>query len=191
MDRRIRKTKKALREGLVELLAEKSIQSITVRELCEKADIHRSTFYANFKDVYDLYAHTEDEIIREISDFFMTDYAFKPNEFFIVLLDYVNKNRKLSRLFFGGNISTAFYERLTGLFKKSCIECWSEEYDVSEVSGEMDFCVQFVLSGSLGAIAKWVSDDFQYPPEKLAAILTEMESNCILQTWKRKRKNLH
>ena len=56
-DRRVRKTKKALREGLIELLNEKSIQSITVRELTDKVDIHRSTFYANFKDVYELYNH--------------------------------------------------------------------------------------------------------------------------------------
>ena len=46
-DRRVRKTKKALRESLAELLAEKSIQYISVRELTDKADVHRSTFYAN------------------------------------------------------------------------------------------------------------------------------------------------
>jgi len=54
-DRRVRKTKKALREGLAELLTQKSIQKITVRELTDKVDIHRSTFYANYEDIYDLF----------------------------------------------------------------------------------------------------------------------------------------
>ena len=67
-DRRVRKTKKALREGLAELLVEKSLQNITVRELTDKVDVHRSTFYANFEDIYDLYNQMEDVVIQEISD---------------------------------------------------------------------------------------------------------------------------
>ena len=53
-DKRVRKTKRALRLGLAELLAEKSIQNITVKELSDKVEINRSTFYANFTDIYDL-----------------------------------------------------------------------------------------------------------------------------------------
>jgi len=182
-DRRVRKTKKALREGLIELLNEKSIQSITVRELTDKVDIHRSTFYANFKDVYELYSHMEDTIIQEISeivDIDSTDYAnntFQPYVFFNALLDYINKNRQIARLFFGGNISTAFFERLTGLFKDACIECWLTEYKMAAVSKEMDYYIQFSLSGGLGVIGMWVSKDFEYPMEKLVDMLTNLDAN--------------
>ena len=53
-DRRVRKTKKQLRLALMELLAEKSAKSISVRELTERADINRGTFYIHYRDVGDL-----------------------------------------------------------------------------------------------------------------------------------------
>lgn len=175
-DRRVRKTKKALREGLIELLNEKSIQNITVRELTDRADIHRSTFYANFTDVYDLYDHLEDTIVQEIRELISSGSTFLIDVFFTKLLDYLNANRQVSRLFFGGNISTAFYEQLTGLFKKSCIDCWCEEYNVTGVSGEMDYYVQFYLSGALGVIGLWVSKDFEYPVKDLVTMLSDIDS---------------
>ena len=49
-DRRVRKTKKQLRLALMELLAEKSAKSISVRELTERADINRGTFYIHYRD---------------------------------------------------------------------------------------------------------------------------------------------
>jgi len=175
-DRRVRKTKKALREGLVELLNEKSIQNITVKELTDKVDIHRSTFYANFKDIYELYSHVEDNIIQEISEIISTDYTFKPEIFFSDLLGYINKNRQVSRLFFGGSISTAFYERLTGLFKDACIDCW---HNIANISEKMDYYVQFSLSGWLGVIGLWVSRDFEHPMETVVKMLSDIDSSIL------------
>jgi len=175
-DRRTRKTKKALREALVFLLHEKSIQNITVKELTDKADVHRSTFYANFKDVYDLYDHMEDTMIQEIYEIVLTDYTFEPDVFYTKLLDYINNNRQLSRLFFGGNIGASLFERLTGLFKNSCVENWCKECNVMSVPVEMDYYVQFCLSGVLGAIGLWVSKDFDSPVEQLVSLLADIES---------------
>ena len=53
-DRRIKKTKKALRKSLFKLLEEKNISQITVTELALAADINRSTFYIYYDDVYDM-----------------------------------------------------------------------------------------------------------------------------------------
>ena len=54
VDRRIRYTKKMLKDALVRLIQHQHISAITVKELCELADINRSTFYAHFRDPYDL-----------------------------------------------------------------------------------------------------------------------------------------
>ena len=51
-DRRVRKTKKQLRLALMELLAEKSAKSISVRELTERADINRGTFYIHYRGTF-------------------------------------------------------------------------------------------------------------------------------------------
>lgn len=54
VDRRVRKTRRQLRECLITLLKEKKVQDITVRELTDMADLNRGTFYLHYKDVFDL-----------------------------------------------------------------------------------------------------------------------------------------
>ena len=62
-NRRVRFTRSALREALIDLILEKPLVSITVKDICARADINRSTFYLHFKDVTDILRTTEDEII--------------------------------------------------------------------------------------------------------------------------------
>ena len=65
-DRRIRKTKKALRAALVRLLSRKSVAEITIKELTEEADVHRGTFYHHYRDAFDLKEQLEQEIRQEL-----------------------------------------------------------------------------------------------------------------------------
>lgn len=53
-DHRIKITQMLIRKAFTELLAEKPLQSISIKELCDHAGIHRSTFYTHYKDIYDL-----------------------------------------------------------------------------------------------------------------------------------------
>jgi AcrR family transcriptional regulator len=54
MDRRVRRTRQLLREALTELIVEKDYALITVRDILDRADVGRSTFYAHFRDKDDL-----------------------------------------------------------------------------------------------------------------------------------------
>lgn len=67
VDRRVRKTKKQLRECLTRLLKEKKVQDITVRELTDMADLNRGTFYLHYRDVFDLLEKTENELLDEFN----------------------------------------------------------------------------------------------------------------------------
>ena len=60
-DRRTQYSKRVIKESLFELMQEKPINKITVKELCERADVNRSTFYAYYTDIYDL----DRKIIKE------------------------------------------------------------------------------------------------------------------------------
>ncbi len=61
VDRRVRKTKAQLREGLAHLMLEKSIKEITVKELVDEVDINRSTFYLHYADIYQMLQQIEEE----------------------------------------------------------------------------------------------------------------------------------
>ena len=71
VDRRVRRTRKQLRECLVTLLKQKKVQDITVRELTELADLNRGTFYLHYKDVFDLLEKTESELLDNFNQLVM------------------------------------------------------------------------------------------------------------------------
>lgn len=65
-DRRIRRTKTNIFNALVHFLLEKDINSITVKELCERADVNKSTFYLHFMDIYDCKEKWKQEMFDEL-----------------------------------------------------------------------------------------------------------------------------
>ena len=71
MDRRVRKTKAQLREGLARLMQKKSIKEISVKELVDEVDINRSTFYLHYETISDLLS----ESVNYLNDQFLAYYG--------------------------------------------------------------------------------------------------------------------
>ena len=70
-DQRVRLTKSLIKDAFLELLSRKNVRHITVRELCEKAQINRATFYAHYMDIYDLKEQLENELLESFSRVFI------------------------------------------------------------------------------------------------------------------------
>ena len=69
-DKRVKKTKKYLKDTLIKLLDEEPFEQITVTQICDRADISRITFYTHYADKYDL---TED-IFQDMIKIGTNDY---------------------------------------------------------------------------------------------------------------------
>ena len=68
-DRRILRSKRALRDALIELMEERSFDGFSVNDLCERADLNRGTFYNHFRDKDDLLAQLEAEVMEDLERF--------------------------------------------------------------------------------------------------------------------------
>ena len=75
MDLRIQKTKNNIFNAYIELREKKPIEKITVKELTDKAQISKQTFYLHYKDIYDLTEQIEQELIADI----MKDVEYPEN----------------------------------------------------------------------------------------------------------------
>ena len=75
MDLRIQKTKSNIFNAYIELREKKPIEKITVKELTDKAQISKQTFYLHYKDIYDLTDQIEQELIADI----MKDVEYPEN----------------------------------------------------------------------------------------------------------------
>jgi AcrR family transcriptional regulator len=67
-DRRIKKTEKAIQIAFAKLLSDNSMGTLTVKKLCEIADINKSTFYLHYKDINDCADHLRDTIVEEFTN---------------------------------------------------------------------------------------------------------------------------
>ena len=67
-NRRVMMTKRLLKESIFELMKKKPLNKITIKELCENADVNRTTFYKYYGDQYSLVKEAEDELLEKTSE---------------------------------------------------------------------------------------------------------------------------
>lgn len=67
-DRRIRKTRRALRDALVELVLEKGFTALSVEDITQRADVARATFYSHFRDKDELFARVTRDLLDELDE---------------------------------------------------------------------------------------------------------------------------
>lgn len=187
-DRRVRKTKRALRDGLAELMVTKDIRNITVRELTDKVDIHRATFYAHYKDIYDLYEQMENAVAAELNDLIIQNYEQPTTYFYKVIFEYILENKQLCRMLFSTNGEGSFAVRLNDLFEEKCIETWRKDWKHSEIGEELTYYVRYHVQGSLAIISKWVNSGFAYPADKLIETVSDIDRNMEYAVMKKKAK---
>ena len=122
MDRRVRKTRAQLRQGLAELLKEKSLKEITVKELVEKVDINRSTFYLHYADIYDMMEKIENELTGDIEDLIHTHPVspFNENSFPFIedIFSILAENRDICAALLGPNGDISFLHRIENILSE-------------------------------------------------------------------------
>ena len=67
-NQRYRDSEKKIRDALMKLMEDQELEDVTVMDICKEADIHRTTFYAHYEDIYDLMEQVERQIRRELSE---------------------------------------------------------------------------------------------------------------------------
>ena len=160
-DRRVRKTKSQLRLALMELLVEKSAKNISVRELAERADINRGTFYIHYRDVGDLLQRLEDEMADRLADLCKShrpeDSAPGQFPFLRDLYRFIRDNADLCRVLLGPNGDIAYTDRICRMFYPG---------DRQRLNS---FC-SFIVSGNLNLALAWLREDGQESPDEMAQL---------------------
>lgn len=172
-DRRIRKTRAALRRCLSALLLKKPVKDISVRELTELADINRGTFYLHYHDVFDLLKNLEEEMFLQFTALLERHDAQEvkgsPRKLLIDLLYFVQKNADLFRILLGVNGDPHFLDQLRAVFQEKILVPWWAAID-GKSSYEYEYFYSYVIDGAIGMIRRWVENDTDLSPEDMSAL---------------------
>ena len=172
-NQRVRLTRQLLRESLTDLLTQKSIHKISVREICEKAQINRTTFYKYYGSPYDLLIDMEDVAISQIETCLngKGNPAMDDLQQLTRIIDFMNSNLTLSRLLINNTVDSRFAERLLKLPKIQRL--LGDQLIGGYRSDEVDYMYQFVVNGGFAMIKTWINKNVREAPEKIAALLLQ------------------
>lgn len=167
-DRRVKYTKKAIKDSFLKLFETKPLEKISVTEICNNADINRGTFYSHYSDPYDLKKSLEDEFLETVKARILeyTDNGQKKittAQTLCILKD----NKELCRVFTGPNGDFEALIRIVGT--QAANHMLDLFHSVKDIAPENADCLRLMMASCITAIIKyWFDNDMAQEPEFIA-----------------------
>lgn len=184
LDLRVKRTRKAIRKALFELLEEKEFNKISIHAIAQKAEISRVTFYSHYKDMNDLIDAIITDLLVDIKNIIRDkfDESYKQgNEeaSLLSLLEYIAANAYIyKRLlvskqipFFTPRLMDYIYQLILTTTEKQPNK---EAANFSTMNTSSDIAAWYGTSAMIGTIAMWLGNDMPYSPKELAQQLIQL-----------------
>lgn len=168
-DRRVRRTKALLLQGLMQLMETKDIKDISVKELSDLADINRGTFYLHYNDVYDMLAQIEDELFVEFHDIIdrtLDPDSHSPRTTLFEVFSFLERHMEVVRVMMGPHGDLSFVNRLKDLVKTR-LDGILAARRAAEYGCYLE---SFTVSGCIGVIETWLAQPAPPSPAVMADI---------------------
>lgn len=167
-DLRVRYTQTVIQEAFRKLLGEKPLAKITVKEVCDLAQINRGTFYKHYLDCYDLMDKLQEEAIGNFERLLDQVEASGIQNVIVSILETMRSDAGAFVLFQAQGRSDSFLHELIGC----CYRCMDKRITglpgMEPGDGNRSLNYSFLISGCCGVIEYWVHTGMQEPPEEIA-----------------------
>jgi len=140
MDSRIEKTRQSIYDAFIKLRATKPLEKLTVKELCETAQINKSTFYVYYHDVYDLSDKIENEIVSEVVKNFDSNMIDTANFSKYLFLAYSAQHDLISTVF-SGTRAQLLPKKIESVLKEAIFSGYPQYADDFEFNTRLTFTI--------------------------------------------------
>lgn len=170
-DLRVIKTRKLIYQTLLELMKEKTFEEIKVSDICSKAMINRSTFYAHYEDKYELLvdflSNLKEEFARELNESCKENLSIR--EYYIRLislfLDHIDSKRDVYNSIMVNNRSSIMMDILLSVVNDDILKRFKENDINLKVPTEV--ISKFYLGGVINIGMEWLSNSNKYTKEEI------------------------
>lgn len=173
-NKRKKESQEKIKKVFINMIQNKELNQISVTDIVKKAHINRSTFYANFLDIYDLADKIKDEMYQNYLDLYKKEVEKKEHSY-----DFLNffRNIKENQIYYKTQMKLNFD--------------FTKYYDASNETTEavkylgtaknIDYHIEFFKAGMSAIIQKWLANGCKESPEEMVEILhTEYERKTLL-----------
>ncbi len=160
-NKRRRESVAALERAFISLLQTRAFNDITVSDLCKETGLNRSTFYANFEDIFALADHLRQKLEEDFSAQFQPDPSLDRQDASLRMFRHIYENQLFYKTYFK-----------LGYEKSHSILIYDREMAERDFQGQhVDYHIAFFRAGLNAMIAKWLSSGCRESPEEMNAIL--------------------
>lgn len=180
-DRRIGKTQKNIRDAFINLITEKEISQITVKELAERADINRKTFYMHYSSIEDVLDKIENEIIEKLLsvleqyDFF--DSQFDIYALFCSLNDVINEDFDLYKRLVYSSSYNFLIIKVKELLKDAILDKYTNKLNMNKELYSL--YAEYTASGVMSLYIEWFKTNSELSLEDLAKVAGNITFNGV------------
>ncbi|MBR2941798.1 MAG: TetR/AcrR family transcriptional regulator C-terminal domain-containing protein [Clostridia bacterium] len=172
-------TKKLLKDAILKLMETRSLDKMTVTDICAAADVNRSTFYAHYEDVHQLLREIENDMLIRMP-VLPIPYANQPDqqgmERLCEFLRYVQENVRLYRVMLVRRDGGVFFNRAVDTMMEA-----ARQSGQAEDEQLMRYDCAYRLNGTIGIIRQWIEDGCQIRPEELGRIIWYRRVNAQIK----------
>lgn len=172
-DARVRYTRMRIREAFFSCLERKQVSKITVKEICDMAEINRATFYKHYADPFELLQKLEEEALTELRQSIQTCMQRSSQGLLLTILRSMKNTENSYTLLtsqngdpgFAARISDLFYQEFQPRMAKNLPGCTEEEKKAAYL---------FVSGGCGHLISAWIKSGMHVSPEQVADELNKI-----------------
>lgn len=169
-DARVRYTKMRIKEALFARLAEKPVSKITVKELCDMAEINRATFYKHYTDPFDLLVQVEEEALDDLRKEIQMYGNDSRQSVLLTILRNISDTSNPYAVLASPNGNPGFTARLSELFYREFQPRFAQDLP-GRTEEEQNAAYLFVAGGCGYLMSKWVKNGMCAPVEELTETL--------------------
>ncbi|WP_042348660.1 TetR/AcrR family transcriptional regulator [Bacillus massiliigorillae] len=174
------RSRKMIRHAFVELVLEKDFEKITVKNIVERAEISRGTFYAHYSDIYAIIEEIENEIMGKmvdfLDDFTASELIQNPMPFFVKMGDFLQQDIEFYRKSVLVQGASCFIVKLKDVLIEKIIS-YQETIQSNQERQEYILRVHLLVGGQISIYQDWLAGKFDCSLEEL----TESVSQLMIQ----------
>lgn len=181
-NQRSRLTRMLLKQAYIRLMHERQPAKITVKDICEGAQVNRSTFYLHYTQPNDILIELEDEAIRQVSESMRSiggsiGASADARQYLFVFLRYIQKNDELFRTLLVENSDPHFRRKLFDF----AMAMAANAFDITMEETRKNTVYRFIISGSIDLLTQWIRSDYAASEQAEGELLYNLCEGCILQ----------
>ncbi len=174
VDLRVRRTRKLLWEALLDLIMEKDFETINIKELCDRAMVHRTTFYSHYQDKYDLLDQGMQAMYNEMTALWpspekaLAQFGWHtPPENFVHIYKHTAENRDFYHRMLCRPGVSSFRSQLSQYFLEYA-QARFDRIDLPDSQVPAQAILRFIVGAMLELVTWWVESERPQSPEEMA-----------------------